>query len=594
MNEWALAGLALVLIVTFYLGRRPTAEVTETQDFLSARRTVRSRRNAAAISGEFLCAASFLGIAGAVMVDGADALWYPVGFCAGFLALMIFVAAPLRRTGAYTLPDFVQARLSTTGVRMMANLVVVLTAVLYIVPQLQGAGMTLNAVVPGPMWLGGAVVTVIAAVQVIAGGMRAMTLSQAFQYWLKLFAIAAPTLVLFVVFAGGWGGESSGRLSQEMPPVFAKDTTVTVRTPVTLEVATKTTLTAKGTVEGAPVDGRATWGPDEGHPVGAGTVLRFEAGTPVPTVSGSPTGNADWLVPSDRSTFGLLGTYSLLLALALGTMALPHIPVRFYTNPDGKAARRTTLHVVVLLGLFYLFPALLGAIGRLYVPELLATGNSDAVVLLLPSAMLAGPAGQVVTAIVVAGAFSAFLAACSGLLFSIAAVVSSDLLPGKLRNFRFATVLVAALTLGLTLLPRTMDLTTSVGIAFALAASTLAPVLVLGIWWRGLTSRGAVAGMMVGTLIVLAGLALHIVSTRTGGWAPDLARQPALISVPLAFLTTIVVSAATKRSIPANINALMLRMHAPDRLGFVRDREIPRYGLAEERLRLASGRHRRD
>lgn len=591
MNQWALAGLGLVVVVTFYLGRRTSAAVTDSQDFLSARRTVRSRRNAAAVSGEFLCAASFLGISGAVMAEGADALWYPVGFSAGFLALMIFVAAPLRRSGAYTLPDFVQARLSTTGVRMVANVVVVLTAVLYIVPQLHGAGLALRAIAPAPVWLGGVLVTVLAAVHVVAGGMRAMTLAQAFQYWLKLFAFAAPTLVLFVVFVGGWADQGSE--ANQAPDTFATATTVTVRTPVTLRVVEETTLRADGLVNGGLAAGEVHWSPGSAHSVGAGTVLRFDAGTDVPTVIVTPGDYASWLAPGDGGTWGLLATFSLLLALILGTMGLPHIPVRFYTNPDGKAARRTTLHVVVLLSLFYLFPALLGALGRLYVPELLVTDRADAVVMLLPAAMLSGVAAQIVTAVVVAGAFSAFLAACTGLLFSVAAVVSTDLLPGKLRDFKLATVLVALLPLGLALLPSVADLTGSVGLAFALAASTLAPVLVLGIWWRGLTAQGAVAGMVVGTVVVLAALVLHIVSTHTGGWAPGLVRQPALISVPLAFLAAVLFSAASRSTVPANVNAMMLRMHAPDRLGFVRDREIPRYGLAEERIRLASGRHRR-
>src|SRR5689334_6285460 len=111
-----------------------------TQDFLVARRTVRSRRNAAAVSGEYLSAASFLGVAGLVLKDGVDALWYPIGFTAGYLALMLFVAAPLRRSGAYTLPDFVEARLGSTGLRKLSTAFVVCIGMLYLVPQLQGAG----------------------------------------------------------------------------------------------------------------------------------------------------------------------------------------------------------------------------------------------------------------------------------------------------------------------------------------------------------------------------------------------------------------------------------------------------------------------
>jgi Na+(H+)/acetate symporter ActP len=154
LNTWAIAAIALVGIATFYLGHRSSRSANTTDDFLVARRTVRSRRNAAAISGEYLSAASFLGIAGVIMKDGADALWYPVGFTAGYLALLLFVAAPLRRSGAYTLPDFVEARLSSPTLRRVASGFVVLIGVLYLVPQLQGAGIALSTVLPAPAWVG--------------------------------------------------------------------------------------------------------------------------------------------------------------------------------------------------------------------------------------------------------------------------------------------------------------------------------------------------------------------------------------------------------------------------------------------------------
>ena len=118
---------------------------------------MRSRRNAAAIAGEYLSAASFLGIAGLVLKDGADALWYPIGFTAGYLALMLFVAAPLRRSGAYTLPDFVEMRLGSSGLRRFSTVFVVFIGILYLVPQLQGAGLTLATILPVPAWAGAVV-----------------------------------------------------------------------------------------------------------------------------------------------------------------------------------------------------------------------------------------------------------------------------------------------------------------------------------------------------------------------------------------------------------------------------------------------------
>src|SRR5207302_7928023 len=141
--------------------------------------------------------------------------------------------------------------------------------------------------------------------------------------------------------------------------------------------------------------------------VPAHTTRTYPAGAPIPRVAGGDVDTGpDWLLPgaTTHGDRGLLATYSLILATFLGTMGLPHVLVRFYTNPDGAAARRTTVHVLLLLGLFYLFPTLLGAMSRMYLPQLLVTGETDAAVLLLPSGMLPGVAGEVLGGVVMAGA----------------------------------------------------------------------------------------------------------------------------------------------------------------------------------------------
>ena len=164
-----------------------------TSDFLVASRTVPPHLNAAAISGEYLSAASFLGVAGLIAKYGADALWYPVGFAAGYLGLLLFVAAPLRRSGAYTVPDFADFRLGSRRLRQVAMVVVVTICALYLVPQYQGAGLALKTLLGVPVWVGPLVVGAIVIVNVVSGGMRSITFVQAFQYWLKLTAIAVPT-----------------------------------------------------------------------------------------------------------------------------------------------------------------------------------------------------------------------------------------------------------------------------------------------------------------------------------------------------------------------------------------------------------------
>ncbi len=590
---WALAGVLAVTFATFYIGYRSSRMASTAQDFLVARRTVRSRRNAAAVSGEYLSAASFLGVAGLVLKDGADALWYPIGFTAGYLALMLFVAAPLRRSGAYTLPDFCEARLGSRALRGLAAVFVVFIGILYVVPQLQAAGLSMTNIVPVPTWVGAMLVTVVVIVNVFGGGMRAITVVQAFQYWLKLFAIAAPTFVMCVLFIGNGGprgGDTTG-LTEPLPPTFVSATNVDVRTPVLLQVEEPVWLAARGTVGGEPAMGSVYWGPGT-YEVGADTTLHFSKGSSVPVVVGAPADNASWLAPADAPG-DLFTTYSLILALFLGTMGLPHVLVRFYTNPDGRAARRTTLHVLILLSLFYLFPIMLGALSRLYVPELLVTGKTDAAVLDLPSAIAPGVLGDILGAVVTAGAFAAFLSTSSGLVVSVSGVLSTDVLRGRVRDFRFATAIAGGVPLALAIAVRQSDISLSVGMSFALAASTFCPVLLLGVWWRKLTWVGAAAGMVVGGGLVLAALVVHTVSGLTGNWAPSVFGQPALITVPVAFLTVVLVSKGTQNRLPPDVAQMRLRMHAPDNLGFIRDRAVASFGTAEERSRLADGRHRK-
>ena len=149
-----IVAVTLVTIATLLIGTWGLRFSRTTSDFFVASRTVRPRLNASAIGGEYLSAASFLGVAGLVLTFGADMLWYPVGWTAGYLVLLVLVAAPLRRSGAYTLPDFAEARLSSRGVRAVCSLLVVAVGWLYLLPQFQGAGITLAATVGAPTWLG--------------------------------------------------------------------------------------------------------------------------------------------------------------------------------------------------------------------------------------------------------------------------------------------------------------------------------------------------------------------------------------------------------------------------------------------------------
>ncbi len=479
----SLIAISLVVVGTGVIGATGLRLARTTSDFLVASRSVRPGWNAAAISGEYLSAASFLGVAGLVAVYGPDALWYPVGFTAGYLALQLFVAAPLRRSGAYTVPDFAQIRWGSRRLRALATALVLAIAWLYLVPQLHGAGLVLREVTGLPNWVGIAVVAVVVTLNVVSGGMRSITLVQAVQYWVKLVAIAVPVLVVLAVnrpatqdvFDGGWSAAGGGL--------------------------------------------------GGGHPVA--------------------------------------GIYSLMLATFLGTMGLPHVLVRFYTNVDGGSARATTVRVIALLGVFYLFPALAGALIHELMPAP-QPGAADSLLLGLPAAAVGGVLGNVLGALIAAGAIAAFLATSSGLVVAAAGVLSTDVLRGRVRDFRVAAVVAGLVPLLLALPTTDLDISRVVGMAFAVAASTFCPLLVLGIWWRGLTVAGAVAGLTVGGVLSLGALTLAV---AVPGLLPDpfdaLLGQPAVGSVPAAFATMIAVSLVTRSQIGPGVDAVLARLHLP-------------------------------
>src|SRR6476620_6764732 len=197
-----ITAFAAVSVATAVIGFYGLRISRTTGDFYVASRTVRPWWNASAIGGEYLSAASFLGVAGLILLSGTDALWYPVGYTAGYLMLLLFVAAPLRRSGAYTIPDFTEARLDSRAVRRVTSLAVVIVGWLYIVPQLHGAALTIRTTTGLPAWAGSTAVVVVVCLTVVAGGMRSITFVQAFQYWLKLTALAVPIIFMVFVLSG--------------------------------------------------------------------------------------------------------------------------------------------------------------------------------------------------------------------------------------------------------------------------------------------------------------------------------------------------------------------------------------------------------
>ena len=504
-SSLGITAITVVCLVTLTIGAFGFRFSRTTSDFYVASRMVTPTRNASAIGGEYISAASFLGVAGLVYSLGADMLWLPVGYTVGYLVLLLLVAAPLRRSGAYTLPDFAEARLESVAIRRLSSVLVLGIGWLYLLPQFKGAGLALHTVSGAPAWVGSLIVAVVVVTNVVAGGMRSITLVQAVQYWIKVTAISVPAFILV-----------------------------------------------------------AWW-------------LRH--GQPIPHVAPVPPGH-EWSHP--LGGFGgvehpVYATYSTLLALCFGTMGLPHVLVRFYTNPDGGAARRTTLMVLALLGLFYVFPPLYAILGRTYLPQLPAGTSPDSVTLLLPLVVSPGLLGQLMSALLAGGAFAAFLSTASGLTISVAGVVDQDLIRSRLRRstggdaravngFRIAAVAGVIVPFGLSLAAGGIGLAESVGLAFAIAASTFCPLLILGIWWRRLSTAGAAAGLVVGGTLATAAVLLTIFKLVHGGWAGAMLAQPAAWTLPITFVVMVLVSLATPGRIPRGTARTMVRLHAPEAL----------------------------
>ena len=558
VDPWIFAFSFVTVAVTIWMGFRSARTSKTASDFFVAGRSVSVGWNASAISGEYLSAASFMGVAGMVMSSGYDALWYPVCYACGYLFLLLFIAGPLRRFGAYTIPDFAEGRYDSPVFRKIAVCFVLFIGFFYTMPQMKGAGTTLAYIFPGlPYWVGVVLVGAVITLNVALGGMKGITLVQAVQYWIKLFAICVPVFVLMSVY-GFYGlhvGANDGRMEKRAQP----------------EISLHQTVERKPLGEKAPAD--AAW------------VSPFG---PLTTKAAKTAG----LTAEQARPYSLLYTYSLIIALVCGTAGLPHILVRFYTNPNGVAAKKTTMWVMILIGVFYVFPPIFGVLGRDLLPELYAaTGakGTDKVVLELPRVLNqhGGVWGSILSGITCAGAFAAFMSTFSGLLVSMTGALAHDVYGRMLRPkssaaermfaFKIAAVVIGAVAIGLGSQVEQLQINFMVGQAFAIAAASYFPLLFMSIWWRGMTMQGAATGMLGGGLAALACTTIINLSDlklvdlaafwKTNPLLRILCEQPAIWTVPLALGLMIGVSKLTTANVPADIRMKMLVLHAPEQLG---------------------------
>lgn len=482
--------VAVTLGITTWVSRHRQGSAEE---FYAGGRLFSPLENGFAIAGDYMSAASFLGISGLIALYGYDGMLYSVGFLVAWLVVLLLVAELVRNCGRFTLADVVAARMAERPVRIAAGTSSVAVSVLYLVAQMVGAGSLVALLLGGSSeaarsWtvIG---VGALMVIYVSLGGMRATTWIQI----VKAVLLMAGTIALTVLVLLRFHGDVNSLLS--------------------------------------------TAADRSGHGLGfLAPGLRY---------------GGDWTARLDFISLGL--------ALVLGTAGLPHILSRFYTVPTARAARRSVVWSIGLIGSFYLMTIVLGfgaaaLIGPDEVRASNASGNTAVPLLALDLGGGAGSTGgTVLFAIVAAVAFATILAVVAGITLASSASVAHDLYSSPRRRHakqysevtvaRVAAAGIGAAAIGLGLLARDLNVAFLVGLAFAVAASANLPVLLYSLFWRKFTTRGAVWAVYGGLIpAVLLVLVSPVVSGSPESLFPGVdfhlfpLQNPGVVSIPLGFL----------------------------------------------------------
>ena len=549
--------------MTLALGTLGLRYARTTSNFFVASRSVHPVWNAFAVSGEAMSAASFLGIPALIVVFGPDLLWTLIGWTIGFLMLSLFLAAPLRRFGSYTIPEFVEGRLGSAKLRPFVAVVVFIASWFFLLAQLKGAGVVVRELVGTPYWVGVVAVGLMVAINLSSGGMRGITFVQGFQFFFIFLGILVPFIMVSVLW---FNGDHEPIITDEYPS-FIEETAVTYNRSVAIDLAQTAVVEVSGEIDGRPIAGETSLESGR-HEISAETTIVWPAGSVAPYAEGiSRLTGTEWSQLQEGKTLAaghpLYFTISVLVANAFGIMGMAHIVVRFYTNPTGREARRTSIWFMAMIVPYYAMLPLLGAFARVAGPDLFGTGSVDSATITI-GRLFDGLGGELITAVVSAGAAAAFLSTSSGLLIAMAGAVSHDIMGAGIPQFRRAVWAGAVLAIGTGLMVEGVNINLLIGWSSVIAASSICPLLVLGIWWPGFTARGAFAVVLVGGgLATLASLATMF-GAVDGGWPAALLGAPAVWSVPAAFASGIIVSRRDPNIVP-DLGHKFALMHLPER-----------------------------
>jgi len=524
-------GIVLSLWISYY-HRKSTSS---TANFYVAGGGISPRVNGMAMLGDYASAASFLGVAGAVALMGVDGWWLALGFFAAWIVVLLTIAGPLKNVGKYTVADVLNARYegSEKGIRMIAMISTLVLCVMYLVPQIVGAGHLFGLLL-GWDYLPTVLVTgSLMAIFVIMGGMKGTSYNQAVQG-----AILFGALMFLLVFGiiAFFGGNPVGMViegKEIVPP-----------------------LVAAGNAEAvAAIAGMAN----------------AESAVAIETVRGLMTEAPNAISPG-VGLRDLMNNASLVLALFLGVLGLPHILIRFYTVSNAKDARKSAEFTIWGLAIFYgsVFFVGLIAMYALYptLVELLAAGQRGVATNMTMPMLGEMMGGQLLMGVIAAGAMAAMLSTSAGLLISATTSLSHDLYKGVLRpnstdaeQVRFAKIgagTLAVVAIGMSIWLQEQNVAMLVAMCFGIAASTFAPALVFAVWWRKLTSQAVIIGMAAGLVSSLVFTFAAFFGTKTV-LGIDVLVNPALYSVPLAVIVTVVVSYLTSNR--GNTEEFMAQAH---------------------------------
>ncbi|TDQ52527.1 sodium:solute symporter family transporter [Actinorugispora endophytica] len=576
MIELVVGGLLVIVVmlgvlgVVGFLGGRGA-----TTDFTLATRRPRTLFLGAAVTGEYVSAMTVLGLASLVFAEGFGTAWVFTASTLGYLLVAAFVVAPLRRAGVYSHADFAEWRLGSRGIRRTVSLCVVVIGWILLVSQYIAAGLLVRVFTGLPEWLGwiaAAVVTLPPAL-LAAGGSSSRF--QAMSLWFKLVAVGVPAVVLLVL----WQSHGGKKVDADTTPVLHADTVVRVDRDQPLRVAEPTRVAIVGDGEGGREHVWTVLEPGV-HQIRAGTVMLFEAGAAVPHHGGlTPLHGGDWADLGvtcglthgeeweDKGVVdGLLHGYSVYLTLALGIIGMPQFVARFHSTPSPRTARRLVVLMAALSAVFALLALVYAGLGRVYAGALLITGETDLLVLELPRLMAPGPLGTGLGLLLGAGVASAVVTVSIGFVSAMGGTIS-QCVPGRgVWAYRVGTVVSAVVPLALLAAVPGLSregLVEVVLAALELGAVTIAPLLLLGIWWGGLTGAGAAAGLATGIAGIAAARAGEISGPLGVPVADTLMYHPALGLVPLVFGVMVGVSLLTRGRLRGDAAAVLARMHLP-------------------------------